>query len=159
MPTTTKTRSFKVASGNIVCGDPCYEYPEVVAVAVNGDWVARVEKTDAGAWGLRVKKILVHHPKFSPIGNNYKVLRRVVSVDSGQAGVFDLSAYNRDRDVFYDACCKATLSASSSGFISNGFVSSSGYGDGAYDCVIYTKDEKAVAVEITFIVSETDDED
>lgn len=162
MPVKTKTKveSFKVTSGYVACTDPCYQSPEVHVPAVNGDWVARTEKSDEGSWGVRIARLIVHHTKFSPIGNKYEIKRTMIGVDSGQAGVFDASVYmdNSFHDCFYDSCCKRTLSRESVGYVHKGFVTSSGYGDGGYDCLIYKKDGKAVAIEVIFIPKEGDDE-
>ena len=154
MPTAVKkkTTGFKVTSGGICCSDPCYAYPSVHVDALNGDWVAKAEKTDEGSWGHRVSKIIVHHKSFSPIGNNYQTETKIIGVDSGQAGVFDANIYNSGS--FYDKCCSTTLGKQGYGYVDGGFVSSSGYGDGGYEAVIYKKNNKAVAIEVTFISHE-----
>lgn len=151
MPVKTQVESFTIRSGMVACTDPCYQYPDVKGPAKNGEWIARIEKSDCGNWGVRVKKMLVHHKTFSPIGVRYKVEKHIIGVDSGQAGVFDASVYNDYNDLFYDRCCRATLSDTHFGYVDKGFVTSSGYGDGGYECLVYTKDGEAVAIEVTFI--------
>lgn len=65
-----------------------------------------------------------------------------VGVDSGQAGFFDLAAYTEayskpeKRDEFYSQVCGLTLSEEHWGVTPFGAVSSSGYGDGGYNCYV-----------------------
>jgi len=145
----TATRQHFIVTDTISCGDPCYETPEVTIPAKKGKWVACVDSKECGMWGNRVSRITVHHQDFSPVGNRYTKQTEYVPVDSGQAGVF--AEYGMD---FYDECCSATLGKKGYGFTSNGFVSSSGYGDGYYKCEIYKQNGKAVGVEITFIAED-----
>lgn len=148
MKTKTNTSTFKVTSGKVVLGDPCYEtnpsYP-----AVNGPWTSHVVTTEGSAWGRRVKKIVVHYVDFNPADPKIRSFREDFSVDSGQAGVFDLGSYGVDD--FYDLCCKKTLSRQQYGYLKSGFVTSSGYGDGFYGAEIHTVGGKAVCIELEFI--------
>jgi len=150
----TKTKNFEVTSGKVTFGDPCYETNKSVK-AKNGQWTALVEKSDEGSWGVRVRKITVHHESFNPTERRLLPRNFTFGVDSGQAGVFDGGPYSTRsgvlRESFYDACCKATLSRPSCGYVSGGFVSSSGYGDGVYDAHVLSIDGEAVCVELTFI--------
>jgi hypothetical protein len=147
-----KYDTFQITSGSIACSDPCYDYPSVVVSAKNGEWMAKIDKKDCDSWGCRVARLLVHHPDFSPVGKRYEIDRTVIGVDSGQAGMFDLSVYGQED--FYDKCCSATLREQGFDVVRKGFVTSSGYGDGGYDCVIYKQGGKAVAIEVTFIPEE-----
>lgn len=144
----TKTKTFAVAGGRLVFGDPCYDtnpsYP-----ARNGMWTAHVVMGDGDGWGSRVKKVFVHHVDFNPVEQGLRSVKEDFSVDSGQAGVFDGSAYGGEE--FYSACCKKTLTDKQCGYLPNGFVSSSGYGDGWYEAEVKTVGGKAVCIEITFI--------
>jgi hypothetical protein len=99
-----------------------------------------------------------------------------VGVDSGQAGIFDKSsfkndsliekdpefhhAYRRDKPGgrWYAACCDITLSEEEAGVLLGGVVSTSGYGDGGYDCFVVKSGDEVVAVKIVFI-GEDEDED
>jgi hypothetical protein len=153
----TAIKGFKIKGGTIACSDPCYRSPCVLEPAKNGNWVAHAETSDEGSWGVRVSKITVHHEDFSPIGNSYDVAEHVISVDSGQAGVFEGSICYGD-EAFYERCCKATLSKPGYGYVEGGFVSSSGYGDGGYSCLVYKKNGKAVGVEIIFIDGDQDED-
>jgi hypothetical protein len=154
----TAVESFKV-TGEIVIGDPCYSVGmNPVVSAKKGNWVAHVETSNEGAWGDRISKILVHHEGFSMYGKNVRTETANIGVDSGQAGVFDLASYGEDGEDIYEDCCRKTLSKKCFGFISGGFVSSSGFGDGCYDVEIHKEKGVAVAVEITFIGDEQDEE-
>lgn len=145
-----KTNEFSVKTGTIGIGDPCYSNPCVSSKAKKGKWVAHVEKTDEGSWGSRVASIIVHHEDFNP-ASRMNIVEDTFFVDSGQAGVFDGNYDGESDSSFYGDCCKATLSKEGYGCLKNGFVSSSGFGDGCYPCVIYKEGDKAVCIEITFI--------
>lgn len=148
MKTKLQTKTFKVASGRVVFGDPCYPTNPVYP-AKNGIWTARVDMGDEGSWGNRVRKVTVHHVDFNPAEPNIRHLDEGFSVDSGQAGVFDSSVYGEDE--FYELCCRETLSKEGWGYIDGGFATSSGYGDGWYEAHIQAVGGKAVCVELTFI--------
>lgn len=64
-----------------------------------------------------------------------------VGVDSGQAGFFDdavFAVHNGGYDeAFCDKAYDITLSNKKAGVMLNGVVSSSGYGDGGYECTYY----------------------
>lgn len=149
----TATRQHFLVKDTISGGDPCYGTPEFSLPAKKGKWVAHVDTQDCGTWGNRISRITVHHEDFSPVGNRYVKQTEYVPVDSGQAGVF-AGNYSGDNSFFYDECSSATLGKKGYGFVSNGFVSSSGYGDGCYKCEIFKQNGKAVGVEITFIVED-----
>lgn len=100
-----------------------------------------------------------------------------IGVDSGQAGIYDLShyrsdtnddgrphmkicgPYKKDGDLWYDMNCSITLDENlGAGIIPNGVVSSSGYGDGLYK--VYVTDDGYIvdAVKIIFIGDDNSDE-
>jgi hypothetical protein len=153
----TSVESFKVSSGQIVIGDPCYsvEMNRLVS-AKKGTWTAHVETSNEGSWGERVSKILVHHVDFSMYGRNMLTESMTIGVDSGQAGVFDLSSYGDDGEDIYDDCCRQSLSKKRCGFLPGGFISSSGYGDGCYDVTVFKEKGVSVAVEVVFICKDED---
>ena len=92
-----------------------------------------------------------------------------VGVDSGQAGFFDVVKYanavlDKEDDSasrsergegfqsFYDTVCDLTLADKSFGVVEFGCVSSSGYGDGGYNCYVRRNDVgQAIEAIITFI--------
>jgi hypothetical protein len=155
----TAVQCFKVKSGTVACTDPCYGTPDVKVAAKNGDWMAHVETSDEGSWGRRVSKILVHHVDFSPVGDCCQEESHTIGVDSGQAGVFDGGGFDGNDSIFYEICCNVTLSKTGYGYVPGGFVSSSGYGDGGYDCLVYKKNGLAVGIEVTFIDHDDEEED
>lgn len=147
MPTTIrKTKTFTVC-GTISVGDPCYSSPGFIVDAKEGNWKANVKTVNS--FGNRVSRIIVHHENFNPVAN-LSTESHIIGVDSGQAGVFN-DHYDGCDEGFYAECCKATLSKKGYGYVSNGFVSSSGYGDGGYEAVVFKQNDQAVCVEITFI--------
>jgi len=143
-----KTDGFRVSSGSLVIGDPCYDTNPTFR-AQNGLWRAHVVKGDEGSWGTRVRKLIIHHEDFNPADPRIVVEEDSFSVDSGQAGVFDGSVYGGP--TFYDGCCSATLTENQCGCVRQGFVSSSGYGDGCYSAEIHTVGGLAACVELIFI--------
>lgn len=145
-------KGFKVTSGRIQVSDPCYDGGTHEEPALNGTWVAKVDKSNVGSWGTRISKLLVHHEGWNPAANGLKGLRITVGVDSGQMGVFDAAKFGGgDDEDFYGLCCDATLTQRGCGYVPMGFVSSSGLGDGAYDGIVWKDGGKAVAVEIVFL--------
>ena len=169
-----KIGEFDVVSGAVRVTDPCYD-PDVwcsgSVPAVNGRWVAKVERYEDRMWGDRIARLVVEHVDFIGAAQ-YEKLGFEVGVDSGQAGVFDLSHY-QDHDValenplkepllpedpWYSMCCAVTLSKASAGVVPFGAVSTSGYGDGGYDGYAVFVDGKAVSVMIIFLLDEEEDE-
>lgn len=148
MKTKKNTSTFEVTSGKVVLGDPCYDtnpsYP-----AKSGSWTAHVVMSDGASWGSRVSRVVVHHVDFNPADPKLRSFQEHFSVDSGQAGVFDFGSYGVDD--FYDLCCKKTLSRQQYGYMEDGFVTSSGYGDGTYEANVHTVGGKAVCIELEFI--------
>ena len=169
--------TFEVTSGKIVISDPCYER-EIIAAelpAKNGKWEAETYFNSDD----RVSHLIVHHENY-PINNEHEgdVAPFDVGVDSGQAGVFDSDFYRNDEAVahltdedrhykedkiredepWYSWCCDRTLGADCAGIVPHGAVSSSGYGDGCYECRLvkdtYTPDYPVVGVIIEFISEE-----
>ena len=183
---TLELGTFQVVSGKLAVSDPCYEVDvwcrgELENVK-NGTWRASAIEQNAGRWGKRISRLIAVHeehldetedatytgfPELAPFE---------VGVDSGQAGIFDAAHY-RDASIlpegdhkhlfegaeaepWYDYCCDITLSDLSAGVLPYGCVSSSGYGDGGYDCFFWKDDDgKVIRVEIEFIADENDADD
>jgi len=90
-----------------------------------------------------------------------------VGVDSGQAGFFDLEMFatvckeEAVKDKFYDEICDLTLADASWGVHPTGVVSSSGYGDGGYDCLVRRVDGVVVEAMLVYLWEEEpqDEED
>lgn len=171
---------FEVKSGKLRVTDPCYEDDTwcsgVLTGVKNGTWEAYANIENHGGWGERVAKLVVFHKEHSDdLGMWPQKASFEVGVDSGQAGFFDEDAYPHgeraedgywNKDEFYDKCCDATCGrdrddkADGYGIIDGrGVVSSSGFGDGGYDCNFYKdKDGQIVAAEIVFIPEEDEEE-
>lgn len=147
MPATIRKKKIFKVTKFISVGDPCYGHPSVVEDAKSGNWTANV--TTVESFGNRVSSIVVHHEKFNPAAK-MTVESHIIGVDSGQAGVFN-GHYDGNDGEFYAECCKASLSQEGYGYVSDGFVTSSGYGDGGYEAIVFKENGKAVCVEITFI--------
>ena len=155
----------------------------------NGTWNAQVgfhqdefEKNTSSkpsAYVGRVAYIHIYHDSVVPqkideMNNGvWRLADFEVGVDSGQAGFFDLDFYkeqkedeSRDR-VFYNQVCRLTCDMDNAGVdrsfgvVERGAVTSSGYGDGSYDCYFrLDEDKQVVEAIIVFIVQdENSDED
>jgi len=172
---------FENISGRFAISDPCYDIDvwcrgELSGVK-KGMWNAEVGIYDAGDWGKKVALLIVTHVDYDDDAEGdyiSKIADFEVGVDSGQAGIFDVSHY-RDDSVFddgavedgqaekggiwYDHCCSITLDPTNhAGIIPYGAVSSSGYGDDGYDCTFWLdSNNEIIKVVITFIVKEDED--
>lgn len=99
-----------------------------------------------------------------------------VGVDSGQAGFFDVAKYalsvadkddSRSRrdsqdstfESFYDSVCNLTLEDKQFGVVAFGTVSSSGYGDGSYDCYFRRNDVGEVIEAVIVYLQDYHEED
>ena len=177
----TNLGSFEVVSGKLAVSDPCYD-PDVwcrgeLENCKIGTWNASIVEKHMGTWGHRICRLIAVHEDYIHASS---LIREVagfeVGVDSGQAGIFDASHYQDDSVVpddghkhlfegeeaepWYDYCCDITLSVQSAGVLPFGCVSSSGFGDGGYDCYIWrNSDGQIVRVEIEFIAENEDEEE
>jgi len=147
--------NFEVKSGVMVCSDPCYSLDTwcmgIVENVKNGTWLASIETSDEGDWGVRIATLEVRHNDFKDTNLKFvDELSFTGGVDSGQFGFFDKEFYRNDEsakdlpkygfssdfdksgDIWYLACCDLTLGKEQWGVLPNGVVSSSGYGDGSY---------------------------
>lgn len=153
---------FEVKSEKLTISDPCYErgtwcQGELENVQ-NGKWagLALYGKTD---WGSRVWELRAVHADY-PIDSKISEKTEIhVGVDSGQAGIFDSMNFRGGEDAYgdagwYDECCNATNGANQGGIIDGGVVTSSGFGDGGYDCYVARDNGKIVAVKVIFIADE-----
>ena len=148
--------------------DPCYGTDVwcsgVVDNVKEGTYNVDVEMSDEGMWGNRVKALTAIHSDY----NGHSIIEKVpfeVGVDSGTAGIFDADYYEKyhtkddvDSD-WYDAVGKLTFTEEQFGTKDDKcVVSSSGYGDGGYDCfLLRDKSNEVVGFQIVFI--EDDDEE
>lgn len=146
--------------------DPCYGTTVWCAGTLDnvkeGLYDVDVEISDEGMWGNRVKSLTVVHTDYNkPLVFN-KVANFEVGVDSGQAGIYDEDYYNQYHtekdcdDDWYNAICKLTNPAGTKD--GKCAVSRSGYGDGGYTCELVEHNNEVVAIRITFIEEEYDDD-
>jgi hypothetical protein len=178
--------TFNVTGDKLVITDPCYSRGGgcvIVDNVVPGMWFGTVCYSNEGSWGRRVCRVEAQRS-----GGTYEDLTKLlgsvfsavqlegarwtpecgVSVDSGQAGIFDEARYPRDEcgeyggtGTFYGRACEATLNGQQSGgVIAEGVVARSGYGDGEYTCETFRdSNDRVLAVRITFIGNDEHDED
>ena len=167
---------FENISGRFAISDPCYDTNvwcrgELTQVR-KGKWNAEVGIYDAGNWGRRVALLIATHEDYDEDAEgNYQLETAPfeVGVDSGQAGIFDAIHYKDDSifwnrgnpvhdygdngEKWYGFCCDATLNTEhQADVIPFGVVSSSGFGDGGYDCIYFTDTNgEIIKTIITFI--------
>ena len=175
---TLELGEFTVLSGRLAVSDPCYDTDvwcrgELENV-MNGTWHASAVEMQTGNWGRRIARLIAVHENYADKKmSKGQCVGFEVGVDSGQAGLFDASHYKDDSvianprsgllnepgEIWYDHCCRTTQSPASAGVIPYGVVSSSGYGDGGYDCFICRNEYgQIIRAEIEFIPEEEDDE-
>lgn len=130
---------------NIMISDPCYPIGTWCQIQLNnikpGIYEAFCIKSNEDEWGIRSSSLIIKHKDIHMVEyDELNIHTGDIGVDSGQAGIFDISIYPSDnhnkiyRENFYNECCDLTLSDNSCGALLNkkGIVSSSGYGDGSY---------------------------
>jgi len=159
--------TFEITSGHLVFSDPCYTPPSITVQCLNGRYTAWVEKSKED----RIKELSFCSVNYSVEEFLSMPVEVVVDlyVDSGQVGVFDKKFYHNDAVIteadkgsdegvckdepFYNACTTHTLSDRSFGCLTKGAVSSSGYGDGCYEGLLYLdkKIDKIVGGRVVFI--------
>ena len=166
---------FNVTNGKLIVTDPCYKRgircQAIVDNVKNGTWTANISKHYERVAELEAR----HAEAFSY--SSWERLDAEIGVDSGQAGIFNEALYPAgdilgeydDTTTFYGRACAATLppelqSQSDTeqyepfGFIEEGVVSSSGYGDGSYDAFVARNAAgEVVAVKIVFVSEEEDE--
>jgi hypothetical protein len=155
---TIKLGKFTINSGKMYASDPGYDKKTWCQILIdnvaNGEWEAKIVKRDCGIWGVRVSKLIVKKVRIKK-PQSILICDGEVGVDSGQAGFFDSNCPlgegdYEDRNSFYGKCCYLTLNEPDGGVIENGCVSSSGYGDGGYDCRVGLTDGLVTYAEIRF---------
>jgi Protein of unknown function (DUF4241) len=173
---------FDIKSGKAMVSDPCYTkgtwcQGELDKVK-NGEWVANVEQSDEGMWGIRNSELIAYHNQYGmPSSWQWSRENFDIGVDSGQCGFYDLDFYrndsmvgeienrlhfdlNEDGERFYALNCDMTGGEMRADVMEFGTVSSSGYGDGGY--TLYTvrdSDGLVVAMKVVFIEDEDTCED
>jgi hypothetical protein len=166
----------------VIVSDPSYEIPtwcqKIVKGVLAGEYQTFCKKYDTGDWGNRVSMLMVVHNdhKYGKLKWKPEGPRGHIGVDSGQAGIFDISTYRNDDieipqgdgDIsffgenyfkeeggkWYTKICSFTLAEKQWGNYTNGVVCRSGFGDGGYDLFVARVNRKVVAFAIDFGVEE-----
>lgn len=159
--------SFEIKSGKVIVSDPCYG---------RGTWCqGTLDNVKKGKWNSkiltvdgRVAALIASHESILNLNyiDSYSgiISSFVVGVDSGQAGIFDLPEFHSDDDDYddpeswYRRCCELTLKTLAGIIDNSGVVSSSGYGDGGYDCKTLSKDNEVVGIMIDFGLMEEEED-
>jgi len=158
----------------VIVSDPCYTIPTwcqiVLKNVLPGDYRPFVQKSTEFGWGMRCHRLGVIHTDFAGKKLSWRKTSGEVGVDSGQAGIFCKTSYRNDElaesittpevnfnlsrdgegDAWYEKMCKFTLSDKQWGMYDTGVVSSSGIGDGGYDCLVAKVNGKIVGICINF---------
>lgn len=172
----------------VMVSDPCYgtnTWCQGVLENVRaGFWDAYIKKTDEGNWGIRVAELVAINLDYNdPDSDEYDKISAdniielqefEVGVDSGTAGIFDYDYYCKHHtekdadDRWYDKQIInqffPTVDASGwekSVFTEfNGVASTSGYGDGGYDCYVARNNEgEIIGIKIVYISNNDEDEE
>ena len=178
-----------IPADKILVTDPCYRLnngnPSSLQLAVDHDPSRQIycfyELSDEGIWGRRIRSISAVYSMDNKVTRGRESLG-LVGVDSGQMGFFDFDRYTEihddemdeydDKDLspydskcssnFYVECCKKTLESADYVGITqriNGFVSSSGFGDGMYEVYELLDDNDALAGYSVIFIDDDDEED
>ena len=166
--TEEKLGDMAISSGVVRISDPCYDKDVhctgVIKNVKTGVWKPYVVLSDEGSWGIRNAVLVAHHSDHPIVESSlaWKKKRIDVGVDSGSAGIYDEAYFKGGEDDYgddgwYDDNCNIVLkSQHSAGVLPDnmGVVSSSGFGDGGYNCYVATSGKKVVAIKIDFGVIE-----
>lgn len=167
----------------VMVSDPCYGTDTwcqgVLENVREGFWDAYIKITDEGNWGERVAELVAINLDYNDeyAGLTSKDINELqefeVGVDSGTAGIFDYDYYCKyhtdkgaDEDWYEDQIIQQFFPGvddsdnEKSVFTEfNGVASSSGYGDGCYDCYVARNEEsEIVGIKIIYISNNTDEE-
>ena len=166
--------SFNLPSGKVRVTDPCYDRDVHCSGELkvkSGKWFGAVNRTNEDSnWGVRISEIYAFHE--SACSDDAELADENsgidVGVDSGQAGFFADELYPTTKDgfeysnkeCFYGRVCEITSGEKSAGIVPEGVVSSSGFGDGGYKCLITRNDyNEIVGMKIVFIGGDEPNDD
>jgi len=147
--------TFEVTDDSLLISDPSYALGTwctgVVEGVRQGTWNAYVACGETSS-GRRCWELIAMHDGYPETLQMTEKTNIDVGVDSGQAGIFSVGAYNTDSEAWYGLCCEGTSRAEQGIAITGGCVSSAGFGDGSYECFIARDGTtKTVGVKIVFI--------
>lgn len=168
----------------VMVSDPCYGTNTwcqgVLENVRKGFWDAYIKMCDKGPWGNRVAELVAINLDYNDeydglTSEDINELQEFeVGVDSGTAGIFDYEYYCKHHDTkhadedWYEKQIHHQFfpGVDSSDWQNsvftefNGVASSSGYGDGGYDCyVAHNEEGEIVGIKIVYISDIEDDID
>jgi hypothetical protein len=172
--TIMKNTNTIVLQEEVIVSDPCYTIPTWCQIKLKsvlpGPYKTFVDKSNSFGWGMRCHRLGVVHTDYVGQELSWRIIPGNVGVDSGQAGIFSLEGYRNDElaesittpdskfiisrdgegDAWYEKMCKFTLDEQQWGSYDTGVVSSSGIGDGGYDCLVARHKGKIVGICINY---------
>lgn len=136
--------------------DPCYNadvWCRNTVTVKPGKYNCFLEMSDEGAWGTRVKRSWIIHEDFIDLEDLDEGYFCECGVDAGLLGYFDNKPDFTDEE--WENLCNS-INWKDKYVIDkyngrDGFFTSSGYGDGAYEVVVYEHNGENVAIETLFI--------
>lgn len=141
--------NFTVTSGEFIVSDPYYMPNEERELQIkltnvkNGKWTAALSYTAEEV----VKHLTVYHGEKKPAGK-WALFDKLIGVDSAQAGIFDYASLISNEVNYVEDIDASGVQGIA---VSNGAVSTSGYGDGMYEVKVkYNRLKEIVGVMIIF---------
>ena len=155
-----KVGEFTLTSGDLIAQDPCFKQKKPKNIIRNcavGTWEAMVGYEEDMPMALAVHAVGTPTAALKALMtascSRYFKPHSIVDVEAGQAGFYDAAHFfddsvidpgtfthdfsDWDHPIWYLANCDKDLSADMAGVIPYGAVSSSGYGDGGYQCYVH----------------------
>lgn len=155
----------------VVVSDPCYSLGiwcmGILDDVKPGEYSCFINCIDTD-WGNRIKELFIIHRSSSVCsGLINELMDFEVGVDSGTAGIFDYSYYEKTREDdewfnekvigMYDDGKDMNLSTNITD--QRGVLCTSGYGDGGYDCFVHRNSVGQIdAIKVVFISDEEENE-
>lgn len=160
----------------VMVSDPCYGTNTwcqgVLENVRKGFWDAYLKMSDEGLWGNRVAELVAINLDYNGEYGSLKsedineLQEFEVGVDSGTAGIFDYEyycKYHNEKDAYDEWYDKQIVNQFFPTFDSSGWqksiftgfkgvASTSGYGDGGYDCYVARNTEgEIIGIKIVYI--------
>jgi hypothetical protein len=156
----------------VMVSDPCYSVgtwcQHKLKNVLPGEYKSFV--LDVEDYGKRISVLQVIHKDYLYQDLKWRKESDQIGVDSGQAGIFSIESYRNDEieierpevvggfsisrdqpgDKWYESMCHFTLAKNHWGEYSEGVVSSSGWGDGQYECKVAKVNKKIVGITLDF---------
>lgn len=169
---TSKPKTIQVSGGTLQVSDPCYDGDVKLENVRNGRWNVTSVLGTVDSWGRRNLQLVAMHedlelePRLVDTDldqwDNPEYLG-LVGVDSGQMAISADGKFagSEGHEEWYDQISEITCATEGErwGVVDNTVVSSSGYGDGAYDLwVLRNTSNEIVGVCVEFIDIEEDED-